>query len=83
MEGGNFNQCGFEAVAEQVVNAAAFDEQREMQESLDIAQLECVAGAFEVVGVGEVVAEAPPWTNDQVPGRAGELYAEDTTVKRY
>ena len=66
MEGGNFNQCGFEAVAEQVVNAATFDEQREMRESLDIAQLEGVAGAFEVVGVGEVVAEAPPWTNDQV-----------------
>ena len=49
------------------MNAAAFDEKREMRESLDIARpAEGVAGAFEVGGVGEVVAEAPPWTNGQV-----------------
>ena len=67
VEGGNLSQCGFEAVAGQVVNAAAFDEKREMRESLDIARpAEGVVGAFEVVGVGEVVAEAPPWTNGQV-----------------
>ena len=67
VEGGNFNQCGFEAAAGQIVNAAAFDEQREIRLSLDIARpAEGVAEAFEVVGVCEVVVEVSPWANGHI-----------------